>query len=101
MRKKYSGDAVIEPNDPENERAAADYIVKLALERRRTKYVHCALTHRVITSREVALTNPWDGTWIHEAVASWIGHCTADELTEDEDGFIVRGKEPVAYVEVN
>lgn len=68
----------------------------------RVKYVHCALTGRVITSRTVALTNPFCGQWIFNAVADSL-ECDVDDLTTletDEGEFIELNGERVAYVSV-
>ena len=68
----------------------------------RTKYVHDALTHRVIASRTVAQTNPFSGDWITEAIASAF-EVRPDDVecveTADGDFFVIDG-ERVAYVDV-
>lgn len=69
----------------------------------RTKYIMDALTHRVITSRTVALTDPFNGDWITEAIASAFEVSPDDvECVESEDGeFYVIAGERVAFVECN
>lgn len=69
----------------------------------RTKYVHDAMTGRVITSRTVGLGDPFSGQWIVEAIASAF-ECEADDVscveTDDGEFFVING-ERVAYVDVN
>jgi hypothetical protein len=49
------------------------------------KYIHCALTGRVIDSRRLDEEANWN--WISQAVASWCD-CPADEVrcVETDDG---------------
>jgi hypothetical protein len=83
--------------------AALDILNRMSAPKaHRTKYVHDALTHRVITSRAVALTNPFSGDWITEAIASAFEvKPEAVECVETDDGefFTING-ERVAYVSV-
>lgn len=70
----------------------------------KVKYIQCVLTGHVITSRTVGLTNPFDGSWITEAVASHF-NVSPDEIESIEteeysDGLAIKG-ELVAFVEVN
>lgn len=64
------------------------------------KYVHDALTGKVIASRTVALSNPFNGDWIISAVAVW-HECDESELACNDDDEIVRGDEILARVTVN
>lgn len=66
------------------------------------KYIH-RMDGSVITSRTVALTNPWSAEWIGEAFAGEY-NCRADDVScvEADDGeFFVIDGERVGYVEVN
>lgn len=65
-----------------------------------TKYVHDAMTGRVIASRTVALNNPFNGDWIMQAVAVW-HECGAEELSCNDDDEIMRGSEVLARIDVN
>lgn len=67
-----------------------------------TKYLHDALTGHVITSRTVALCNPYSGDWITQAIVSKF-ECSPDEVdcieTNDGERITARG-EVVGYISV-
>lgn len=66
------------------------------------KYVH-RMDGSVITSRKVALGNPWDGSWITNAIATDL-ECDPDDVecveTDDGEFFVVKG-ERVGFVDTN
>ena len=67
----------------------------------RTKYLH-DMTGRVITSRTVALCDPYSGDWITEAIVSKF-ECSPDDVgtveTDEGERITARG-EVIGYISV-